>query len=348
MPHPAPRRASASPSSSTEQLLLFATEPPAGSLASNCTPAWGRHGSNPPRYGWLGRAYAALVDDPEVFTRNDSTVQLSAGNRNRVLSIRFWMRAFTLTVEDDPAPGQAPTVVLTERAHWLLNPDTGVDPYLEDPASLWLLHWWLLSLSPCRVPTWYGAFNYQPTVFSKDSLHQRLGELVTEARWKHPGAKVIGDDISCLVRMYSHDPSWADEPRARVEDIIDWPFATLRLLTIPKAGRLRLSNPCVMPAEVVAYACLEYSRAADPAARAISIARLATDVGGPGRTFRLYSRQLAEYLQRVAETHSGIRLAESLGEPVLMFDEPAMPMGGHLLRALYSGSGCEALPFPAH
>ncbi|MBG0825881.1 DUF4007 family protein [Planomonospora sp. ID91781] len=318
-----------------------------GSLASACSPTWGRHGSNPSRYGWLGRTYVALADGPEVFARADSTVRLAVGSRNRVASIRFWMRAFTLTTEADPVPGQASSVTLTERAHWLLNPDTGVDPYLEDPASLWLLHWWLLSSRPCRVPTWHVAFNHMLTVFSTDTLHRRLGALADQAGWKTPSAKVINEDISCLVRMYSPDRSWADNLQAHLEDIIDRPFASLMLLSAPEDGQLRL-NPGVMPARVVAYACLAYSQAIDPAARTISLARLSTDVGGPGRAFRLYSRQLTAYLQRVADTHVGIQLAESLGEPVLIFDEPAMPMGGHLLSTLYSRPGYEAPPLPAH
>ncbi|MGW0449737.1 DUF4007 family protein [Streptosporangium sandarakinum] len=358
MSHPAPRRTSALPSPNAEQLPLFAAQPAqpaepakparpaAESLASVCSPTWGRHGSNPPRYGWLGQAYAALVDDPEVFAREDNTVQLSAGSKNRVASIRFWMRAFTLTSETDPVPGQASSVVLTERAHWLLNPDTGVDPYLEDFASLWLLHWWLLSSRPCRVPAWYVAFNHMLAVFSKDTLRRRLGALATQAGWKTPSAKVIGEDISCLVRMYSPERTWADSS-PHIEDIIDRPFSPLRLLSTPETDQLRL-NPSVVPAEVVAYACLEYSHTVAPAARTISITRLSTDVGGPGRTFRLYSRQLTTYLQRVADTHAGIRLTESLGEPVLTFDEPAMPLGGHLLRALYSRPGYQAPPLPAH
>jgi hypothetical protein len=47
-----------------------------------------------------------------------------------VASIRFWLRAFGVTENDKP----------TELADYLLNDQNGKDKYLEDIATLWLLH----------------------------------------------------------------------------------------------------------------------------------------------------------------------------------------------------------------
>src|SRR3546814_1633624 len=57
--------------------------------------------------------------------------------RNMVKSIRFWGDAFGLTRQ---AGGETRA---TEFADRLLDPEAGLDRYLETPGSLWRLHWTL-------------------------------------------------------------------------------------------------------------------------------------------------------------------------------------------------------------
>ena len=52
-----------------------------------------------------------------------------------VRSIRFWMKAFNLLTNEDQ---------LTEFAHRIFDDINGYDPYLEDEATLWLLHYELV------------------------------------------------------------------------------------------------------------------------------------------------------------------------------------------------------------
>ena len=51
-----------------------------------------------------------------------------------VASIRFWLRAFGITDND----------VLTELGNYLFDENKGKDKYLEDIATLWLLHFSLV------------------------------------------------------------------------------------------------------------------------------------------------------------------------------------------------------------
>jgi Protein of unknown function (DUF4007) len=79
-----------------------------------------------------------------------------------VNAIRYWAQAFNLTTEY-PIGGTSRAMAAspTWEAYWLLDED-GADPYLEDPASLWVLHWWLLS-PETLAPTWWVAFHSLPT-----------------------------------------------------------------------------------------------------------------------------------------------------------------------------------------
>lgn len=95
-----------------------------------------RHETFHPRFGWLKKGFDRASHDPEVFLRDDATVRLGIG-KNMVRSLRYWEFAFKLLKGDQP----------TDFGKQLLG-NSGWDLYIEDPASLWLLHWKLLE-PPC-------------------------------------------------------------------------------------------------------------------------------------------------------------------------------------------------------
>ena len=78
------------------------------------------------RHLWLKKGYD-FVKANRSFNDEDAVLILGVG-KNMVGSIRFWMKAFGMTDNNDQ---------LTELAHKLLA-DNGWDPYLEDEGTLWL------------------------------------------------------------------------------------------------------------------------------------------------------------------------------------------------------------------
>ena len=54
----------------------------------------------------------------------------------------------------------------------------GWDPWLEESASLWLLHWLMLR-PPCLLPVWWAALNeFQAIEFSDDDLTEFCSAVV--------------------------------------------------------------------------------------------------------------------------------------------------------------------------
>ena len=70
--------------------------------------------------------------------------------RSMVHSIRFWADVFGLFSMN------AKQIEVTEFGEWLLNPDSGFDPYLDTKDSLWLLHWRLCFKA--RLGAWHVLF----------------------------------------------------------------------------------------------------------------------------------------------------------------------------------------------
>ena len=90
------------------------------------------HESFPCKSMWLKKGYDYLVGHNK-FTDPDAVVKLGVG-KNMFQSIRFWLRAFGL-LDDDK---------VTEIAHYLFDDREGKDPYIEDNATLWILHYLLV------------------------------------------------------------------------------------------------------------------------------------------------------------------------------------------------------------
>ena len=93
------------------------------------------HETFPFRYPWLKKGFDAVRTDGDVFARDDAITTLGVG-KNMVRAIRHWCLAAGI-VEENAA--RAGSLKVTDRGQLLLA-DDGLDPYLEDPATLWLLH----------------------------------------------------------------------------------------------------------------------------------------------------------------------------------------------------------------
>ncbi len=122
--------------------------------------SFARHETFHPRYGWFRKTYAHVADDGGIFSREDAPVQIGVG-KNMVRSIRFWGLAAKLITEDPQHSGRRETsYVPTRRGHGMFG-EGRWDPYMEDPGTLWLLHW--LRLAPkSQLPVWWLAADAEP------------------------------------------------------------------------------------------------------------------------------------------------------------------------------------------
>ena len=113
------------------------------------------------------------------------------------------------------------------------------DPYMEDPGTLWLLHWLLLAPKKSRLPVWWLAFNeFNAVEFAEADLQAAVFTLLDAVpEWHKPHPNSINKDISALLRTYAP----ADRKgRARIDDMLDCPLRELNLLgRSPTTGRLR-------------------------------------------------------------------------------------------------------------
>jgi hypothetical protein len=283
--------------------------------------AFARHETFHPRYGWLKKGFDAAMEDPAVFLRSDATTVLGVG-KNLVRAIRYWCVAYKILEEVPSVTNpRVQEVVPSEFGRALLG-DDGWDPYLEDPGSLWLLHWQLLR-PPCRAPAWWAIFNNRSsTDFSDGALLEELRRFRDERGWSDVVDNSLDKDVRCLLRMYGS----ATQGRDLLEDSVDSPFAELGLIR-PVAGEAKAWSINTgakrdLPDDIVAYVCLDYAEL-DGGAKVLGISGLARNEGSPGRAFALTETTLGDALARYADSHKVIELTQAAGNRQLVV--PAAP-----------------------
>lgn len=298
-------------------------------------PAFARHETFHPRYGWLVKGTAEARTDRGVFLREDATTVLGVG-KNMVRAMRYWCLATKLLQEvrnaDNP---RLRDVVVTDFGERLLG-DSGWDPYLEDPGSLWLLHWNLLS-APCLAPAWWSVFNTaRMQAFDDATLVGELRALCEINEWHDIVDGSLTKDARCLLRMYAGVTEGRDLP----EDSVDSPFAQLDLIR-PIPGSSRLYTVVVgpkpaLPDAIVAYAVLDFLRGRDATARIVTVAGLANTAGSPGRAFALTEAAVADALERVAARYPELMtLTHAAGVRQIMLAPGADPLD--VLEVHYEG-----------
>lgn len=143
---------------------------------------------------WLKKGYDFVSEDLS-FTSPDAVLHLGVG-RNMVSSIRFWMRALGLLDEDS----------LTEVSHYLFNDDNGVDPYIEDLGTIWLLHYLLIKTNVSSIyKLFFTEFQKErATGFTRDNLTQFLKRKTLESDYpKSYNKNTVNRDIGVLLKNYT-------------------------------------------------------------------------------------------------------------------------------------------------
>ena len=111
------------------------------------------HETFPLRYGWLKKAFDAIMStegdagNKEVFLGDDAIARFGVG-KNMVASMRHWAAAADI-IEETRGVGVIGTTVFGNK---IFGAD-GLDPYMEHPTTLWLVHW-KLAARPAKT-TWF-------------------------------------------------------------------------------------------------------------------------------------------------------------------------------------------------
>jgi hypothetical protein len=141
---------------------------------------------------WLKKGYDFIVNK-NSFNEEEAVVKLGVG-KNMVASIRFWMKAFDLLDNDDN---------LTEIAHKIFSDIDGWDAYLEDEATLWLLHFHLIHKGfATTYDLLFNELRKGKIEFTKENFISFVNRKAEVLKLPSPSVKTIIADFDVMVKMY--------------------------------------------------------------------------------------------------------------------------------------------------
>jgi hypothetical protein len=254
------------------------------------------------RHGWLKKAVDAVGRNATAFGSDDALVELGVG-KNMVRSIRFWGLA-TSVLEEVPKT-RGTRLRPSTFGEFLLGKD-GRDPYLEDPNSLWLLHWHLVT-NEARSTTWCWAFNLlHSNEFTRESIADVMSHELLRRGIKGPSGHSMRRDIDCFVRTYAAPMVTRG---AVLEDSLDCPLIELGLLLEDAASgtlQFRRGFQRSLAPEVFVYALLDFWEKVARDRESLAFPEIAYAFGSPGAAFKLDESSLAERLERLEDATDGV------------------------------------------
>lgn len=291
------------------------------------------------RYGWLEKGVKAVAASPDIFSADDAIVQLGVG-KNMVESIRHWCLATQMLEEkSDPADnenhGFRPSPIAK---HLLLK--GGWDPFLENDASLWLIHWLLVS-NPHIGTSWQLAFgHFHRPDFSKRELIDFIGSFA-EKQSIRVGESSLARDVDCLLRTYL--PVRNGTRSEIAEETFDCPLQELGLIHASPDGeffRFAIGPKPSLPAAVFVFALNEYFTTNKSEQNTISVQEclygISSGPQSPGQAFKLDENSLVEYVEAIGDmTQGALVLDETAGLKQIYRRKPLDSM--RLLETFYRG-----------
>ena len=267
------------------------------------------HETFPCRYAWLPKAYRALSLDPSIFQDEDEAMTRLGVGKNMVRAIRFWIQATGLA-----RPTKSGELHATALGEAILSP-SGLDPFLEDIRTLWMLHWVTSTQIDEPLFAWEYMLNrwHHPEVVRSGVIKTFRSE-----------AKRLGRELSDVtleqhfdVFLHTYHPTRGRKADVQ-EDTLDCPFVELAL--IERVGEradaatgkredifaFRRTEKPEISSGLFIYCLNDYWTKRRSHEQTLTFRDIAVSEGSPGQIFKLPESDLRERLEKVEQDSAGV------------------------------------------
>jgi hypothetical protein len=204
----------------------------------------------------------------------------------------------------------------TEFGARLFNGENGYDPFLEDDASLWLLHYQLVkSRIASTYSIIYNDFRREKILFSRETYVNYLKRRRESDPSLTFNENTVSDDFGVFVKMYQYSESGKD-----IEDSFSGILSELELLKTIGKGReeqfqIENAERHQLPAHIVLYAILDN----DSYGNSISLNTLEYERNSPGSIFALNRIGLTNKIIDIVTEYKDVTYTDHAGIKELQF-----------------------------
>jgi hypothetical protein len=278
------------------------------------------HDSFQCRQLWLKKGYD-YIKSQKSFNDEDSVVKLGVG-KNMVSAIRYWMKAFNIIDNKDN---------VTEFGTALFS-ENGWDPFLEDDASLWLLHYQLVKTNLASTYSIiFNDFRKEKIFFTKETFVNYLKRRKEAEEGLNFNEKTVADDFDVFLKMYQGN----DSSNKDVEDGFSGILSEIDLLKTVGKGKeaqyqIENNERDNLPEAVLLFSILDNPTYGN----SISLNSLENEPNSPGSIFALSRSGLTSKLSEIANDNKQITFTDHAGIKEMQFKNKP---NAHLILDKYYG-----------
>lgn len=266
-------------------------------------PQFSGHETFPLRYGWLKKAFDRVVKTEHLPSNRaacwgEGAIAHFGVGKNMVASMRHWAKAADVIEE------RSSNSVGATRLGRLLFGLQGLDPFMEHPSTLWLIHWQLAARDD--KTTWFWAFSHYPAVqFEREVFVRQILRLAAQRGWKPVARHTVENDVRCFIRTYSaRTPSG----KAGHDDSLESPLTELGIIkAVGRKDGFRFARgpKPTLGDGVFTYALIDFWSRNSSDSKVLSFEAIAHAPGGPGRVFLLDENDVVDRLASLDDATSG-------------------------------------------
>lgn len=140
---------------------------------------------------WLKKGYD-YINQGNSFSDENAVIELGVG-KNMVSSIKYWMKSFGLLTDENE---------ITPFAHRIFDDNNGIDKYLEDRTTLWLLHYMLVYQNYASIYRLvFSELHRSKKEFDISSLENFIKRKCTEENFQF-NENTVKKDIRTFLHNY--------------------------------------------------------------------------------------------------------------------------------------------------
>jgi len=267
---------------------------------------------------WLLKGF----NNPNFSKVSESIISLGVG-KNMVSSVKYWLEAFGITNENN----------LTEFSNLIFSPEVGLDPYLENEGTLWILQYKLCQKKYASIfhllftEYFDDKVNYE---FNEEKIIKFILNKLEINGVKSISESTLSNDFKVLIRTYLS----SSKDIKNIEEEFNAPLLELNLIEKIENHKYILNKiNRTIPLEVLGYCILDMTQ--DQKSTSIKLEEIKRTIGN---YFCITNECLEDLLSQLNEVSNVFVYTDHAGIATLDIKQNTIELREELLKKYYDAN----------
>lgn len=273
---------------------------------------------------WLLKGFSFINDkiDSNFSNTTESITYLGVG-KNMVSSVKYWLEAFDITNENK----------LTEFSNLIFSNHEGLDRYLENEGTLWLLQYKLCHKKYATIYNLLFSEYFEDKVnydFNEEKIIKYILNKLESENVKSISESTLSNDIKVLIRTYLS----SSKDVKNIEEEFNAPLLELNLIENIDNHKYSLKKTYrSIPLYILAYCILDYANSQNSTSLELDEIRKIL-----GNYFCITNECLEDLLSQLNQISTAFVFTDNAGIATLDIKHNTLELRDEILKTYYNAN----------